>query len=255
MKRQIANVNTHIFRHPFIPWGQRSYPLSLQPDLLLDAIDLDYLTLVGTDVSILGDQSGNGYDFTQTTAANRPVVDSALVPTQIDFTSGNAEFLENTLDISTFAAMSQGSIVGIYEDSSALQYWFAAANSTVSNEYFIAGVNLSKAQLWVSASALGLTQISSPDTLNDGDVVEWSSNGSEYLLKINGLSVTPSIDSGLNNGNWINLPVSLDNISIARLGRSVPVYRTQAFKHLMIRSTPLSVAESLEYATYLNETH
>ena len=57
MKRQISNVNTHIFRHPFIPWGQRSYPLSLQPNLLLDAIDLDSLILDTTDTVAVLDQS------------------------------------------------------------------------------------------------------------------------------------------------------------------------------------------------------
>ena len=402
MKRQIANVNTHIFRHPFIPWGQRSYPLSLQPDLLLDAIDLNALILNGTDTVSLLDQSaqlaetnvytsdfsssvdgivaietvlvvnqtvggetealkiyadGTGsthrayhltstgksgstslrfyipstntnvdgfsinsnaglfYDgkfaildswieipnskgllgvtliinqfkgssavftgandsnddiiyiknweineiagshFTQATAANRPIVDSATVPTQIDFTSANSEFLENTLDVATFAAMSQGSIVSIYDSNASYQY--SITNSSASNSYFVVGTNNNTAALWVfnQTNPIRFEVDTSP---SNGDVIIWRSSGSIVDCSVNGLSAPISIVAGSDNneGQWISNIPTLDNMKIGALEFSSGViYKNTTFKHLMIRSTPLTDAESLTYANYLIQKH
>ena len=76
--------------------------------------------------------------------------------------------------------------------------------------------------------------------------------GSNYILLINGISVE---FTGTDNGQWLSSPSSLDTMSIGSLQQSTIAYYDTTFKHLMIRSTPLSDAESLTYANYLIQKH
>ena len=53
MKRKIPFINSHIFRQPNIPWGSGAFdPFSLNPDLLLDARDVEANIIDSSDRSI-----------------------------------------------------------------------------------------------------------------------------------------------------------------------------------------------------------
>ncbi len=55
--------------------------MTFNPQLWLDARDLGSITITSSAVSVLNDKSGNGYNFTQGTAASRPVPVAGASPT------------------------------------------------------------------------------------------------------------------------------------------------------------------------------
>lgn len=69
--------------------GLKFNPLSLSPALWLDAADTSTITASSGDVSQWNDKSGNGYNFTQSTAANQPKTGTATKNgyNVIDFTT------------------------------------------------------------------------------------------------------------------------------------------------------------------------
>ena len=139
MKRKIPFINSHIFRQPDIPWGSGAFdPFSLNPDLFLDARDVDYLTLNILGAQVIGDQSATGADFTQVVVANQGQVDSATVTTQIEY-DGVSDYSENTLDVAKFAAMSQGSVVQICSET-ANDYSFTMGDSSTTTDWLYMGI-------------------------------------------------------------------------------------------------------------------
>jgi hypothetical protein len=194
-----------------------------------------------------------GSHFTQTISANRGLVDSATVPTQISY-DGVSDYSENTLDVAKFAAMGTGSVVYISKVSGANQIDFGLAATSSNSNYFQFGNNVSKAFLIARIAGVNNIMESSAD-ISDDDVIEWRSNGSVYTLLINGIDSAINEGAYVNDGRWFDSPNALDNMSIGALIKTSSVYRDTTFKHLMIRSTPLTDAESKDYANYLIEKH
>lgn len=208
--------------------------------------DIVYMAEVSTN-------SINGSHFTQVTEASRGLQDSATAPTKITY-DGVADFSDGSLSVASFSGMDKGSIIGIFT-STASQYYVALTDPSVSDKYFAVGVSSSKPYLWVYESGV-VSQLTATDPVDVGSVFEWSSNGSLTTLKINGVSVDITIVAGSNGGQWISTVTSVDNMVISRLELlSTTIYRSTIFKHLMIRSTPLTDAESLTYANYLISKH
>ena len=144
--RKIPNINTHIFKQPNLPWSEGFNPLSLFPKLWVDATDLTALSLSGTDVISMLDKSGNGYDFTQVTPANRPVVDNALNPTKITFTEANSEFLDGSTHLPNFTGDSQGEFVIVGSRVLDLYTMFLSiSDSAQSSNYFATSIDINGA--------------------------------------------------------------------------------------------------------------
>jgi hypothetical protein len=68
---------------------------------------------------------------------------------------------------------------------------------------------------------------------------------------VNGLEVSHTEAHNL----WFSDMNNLDNISIGSIREATPAYADIVFKHLSIFSTPLTDAESADYANYLNKKH
>ena len=210
------------------------------------------LTGLDFDISNVITSEIQGSHFTQVTPANRPVVDSATVPSQIDFTAANSEYLENTLDVSTFAAMSQGSVVWIQGTLGITNECFTFQDNSVNANYFRVGVISSNfVRVTLSKSGGVVNTWFSTSTVSLNDVIEVGSSGSSYFLKINGITDIVNISAGDDDGKFMNYPSTMDIMSVGSIQTATPIYRDTTFKHLMIRSTPLSDAESLTYANYL----
>jgi len=192
--------------------------------------------------------------FTQATAANRPVVDSATVPTQIDFTAANSEFLENNIasQVATFAAMSQGSVVYVVDGNTGTRVMLSFSETSTNDNAFWVGVFTGELAWLNIRQDSGTTQrFLSTTVVSEGDVVIWSSDSSVITCSINGIPDDVTASSGLNDGKFISYPNDLDNMALGGIIRLTNVFYDNTFKHLMIRSTPLSDAESLTYANYL----
>jgi len=73
-------------------------PLSLNPQLWLDAADPTTITLSGSSVTQWDDKSGNGYNVTQGTAISRPTIatDPVTGLTVIDFDGSNDQLIRTT---------------------------------------------------------------------------------------------------------------------------------------------------------------
>lgn len=80
-------------------------PLSLQPDLWLDASDISTITSSGSPakVSQWDDKSGNGRNFTQSTAAQQPLTNTRTINNlnTIEFTGNEAMTAGDVLDLGT----------------------------------------------------------------------------------------------------------------------------------------------------------
>ena len=250
MKRKIPFINSHIFRQPDIPWGSGAFdPFSLNPDLFLDARDVDYLTLNILGAQVIGDQSATGADFTQVVVANQGQVDSATVTTQIEY-DGVSDYSENTLDVAKFAAMSQGSVVQICSET-ANDYSFTMGDSSTTTDWLYMGItSLLKPIIVVRISGVTLNN-QSINPINIGDTYEWKKKNGLIKLLINGLEV----DHTENHNSWFSDLNNIDNIRIGSVSRLTPLYTDLIFKHLSIFSTPLTDAQSLQYANYLIEKH
>jgi hypothetical protein len=229
---------------------------ALNPDLFLDARDLDYLTLNGLGAQVIGDQSATGADFTQVVVANQGQVDSATVPTQISY-DGVSDYSENTLDVAKFAAYDRGSVVYIANIGSSTRYFFTMSDLSVATNFVRFGVtSLNEAILFVRKSGGNSNSMKSTTILSEGDIIEWRSNGSTYTCFINGVEDLAVVNSGVNDGRWFDYPNTLDQMSIsAFILTSGSSFYESDFKHLSIFSTPLTDAESADYANYLNKKH
>lgn len=193
-----------------------------------------------------------GSHFTQLTAANRGLVDSATVPTQITY-DGVSDYSENTLDIAKFAAMSQGSVVFIADDLIGAQ--FSLGNTSTSTEWmYIESKRVSTGRTRILFNtALGVRTMTSTSITNVGDVIEWGSTGTSYFCRING--VEDDVIGAPNDGLWLDSVSNSDSMTIGVLTRLTPFFNDTTFKHLSIFSTPLTDAQSLQYANYLIEKH
>jgi hypothetical protein len=248
--RKIPGVNTHIFKQPNIPWKD-DYPYKLSPLLWLDSTDLDYITLDGTDVNALLDKSNTSADFVLGTA---PTIDNTTNPTKVTFTASNSEYLENTLDIASFSGLSTCSFIYV-NDNNLVQ--FSISDSTQGSSFLWVGAeSTGEALLRVrNTSSTVNNRLNSTNTISIGDVVEWRINDSSYQCFINGIEDVVVVAVGLNNGSGLDTIPDLDNISIGRIGDSSPIYYDNVFKELIITSTPLTDAQSLNLANYLISKH
>jgi hypothetical protein len=197
-----------------------------------------------------------GSHFTQLTAANRGLVDSATVPTQIEY-DGVSDYSENTLDIAKFAAMSTGSVIGICDSNTGVsRAYFAIGDMASNNNNFLTYFDTNnKAVLQIRGVSGVLNLIVSTTVCVDGDVVEWKLVGSAKKCFINGIEDTVIVSFGTNGTQWMDYLDSTYGMSIGSWQRTIPVYYDITFKHLSIFSTPLTDAESADYANYLIEKH
>lgn len=221
----------------------------IRAQLFLD-VNLDFLTLDGLDVAIEGDQSGNGYDFIQATAANRPVVDSVTAPSNITFTAANSEFLENTADVAAFANMNQG-CVGYINDG-ITRTMMAVGDTTVVSGDILFGVDGGKADMLIKAGAASFTSTS---IVPVGASVLWQTDGSIIRCFIDKVEDVVIEVIGLNTGQWLADLVSVNQLAIGKTARTSDVYFDTVFKHAIIRSTPLTSLEIQQWSDGVKVKH
>jgi hypothetical protein len=195
-----------------------------------------------------------GNHFIQTTSVNRPVIDNTTNPTKVTFTASNSEYLENTLDIASFTALSQGSIIGTPTPNGTGNIWYLSfQNPSSAADYFRTGTNSSdKATLTVRKSSGTNNLLNSTSIVADTDVIEWKLINGAKKCFINGIEDAVIVISGSNGSEWIDYPTSLGGAAIGAVYDTPPTsFYDVIMKELIITSTPLTDAQSLNLANYL----
>jgi len=197
---------------------------------------------------IIGEIQGD--HFTQATPANRMLANSATIPTKITALEANSEFLENTLNVAKFAAMSQGSVMLINSQVSNI-YSFTIGDSSSLDDYFYIGIESGGKAICVSrVSGVELTN-TSDSVLSIDDPYEWKKENGVVKLMVKGLEVG---HTG-NHNNWISNSNNLDNMRIGSLSRSTPLFSNVINKALQVKSVPNTAFETLRASNELIARH
>jgi hypothetical protein len=245
--RKVPGVNTHIFKQPDIPWGGLGFPATLSPKLWLDATDLNYLTLSGTDVITLGDKSGNGCDFTQATPANRPVIDSVTNPTKVIFTAANSEFLDGSSGVTNYTSDDDGELIvvaKILTDSPLQRIVCFGKESVVDNN-----------RMHMNYSGSTSDQIT---IFNNGGSSTGRESDPYNVTKSYGYTKDFIYESGVSIGSntrasWLNVNTGIDAFHIGRLPASA-FYSSEVMEVLYF-TNQLTQQKRTDLHTYLANKH
>jgi hypothetical protein len=258
--RKVPGVNTHIFKQPDIPWGGLGFPATLSPKLWLDATDLNYLTLSGTDVITLGDKSGNGYDFPQATPANRPVIDSATNPTKITFTAANSEFLDGSDNIENFKSdtyFEYWTVVDV--DLTNTEYLLGFSDQSFNQDYLILNIQSNgKCAFWAYTDGIN-NVVEVNNALNIGKhVVGYIADGSSYKFIVDNVESGINVVLGSNIGLWIGDYTNknnLDKLTIGSRHRNPIDYSNAIYREGIGVSTPTNTTQRNNIYSYLANKH
>jgi len=194
----------------------------------------------------------NGNHFPQLIAANRGLVDNATTPTKVTFASANSEFLENTLDIASFIALSQGSLTFISDGSSDML--FTLVDSGVENKFIRFGISGSKVNFEINDGGT-ITLLNSTSNAIADKPVTISSDGSVITMFIDGVVDIVVETTGTNTGDWMDSIASVDGAAIGSLRKLTPTFSNTVSKSTIVTATPLTHNESLQLAKYLIAKH
>ena len=256
--RKVPGLDNITFKTPGLPWQSGVQPFSpsdLNPLLWWSAKGLDGLTLTGVDVISLDDLGLNSIDASQSTPANRPVVDNATTPNNVTFVSANSEILTNVNDVSLLTDKSIGSITYLPNPIGVSEFGqLALANSSNTQNFILIGTNsANKAEFRIRISNV-TNSIISNDVVGSDAVVEVSSNGTSWNLRINGIDAGFTTTLG-NTGDWFDAPIGLDSISVGGAMRSSTIYYNTIFRECIVNDNVLTLSESLNQSNYLIEKH
>lgn len=190
----------------------------------------------------------DGYHFSQDTYANRPLVNSLTVPTKIDFTAANSEWLDGSNHKTAF----EGDTVG--------EWMFAFKNLGASA--ILKGLGTIDAggsevlRFERNGNKMGIydgtNSIYGDTDINDSSlhVVSINGNGSTYNMYVDNVAQTIT---GTNTGKWHNDYTWATNcMAICRQNTS---YGDVDFLEEFYFDKLLSVAERTKYVNYLTNKH
>jgi hypothetical protein len=189
--------------------------------------------------------------------ANQGQVDSATVPTQISY-DGVSDYSENTLDVATFSAMSQGSIFYTSTPDGTGNVWvFTMQDASKTTSYIRVGTDANNVAVLAIRKDGGTSYVmKSTSVVTSSSIIEWKSDGNTYQCFINGIEDIVVPTSGDNEGKWFNYTPLLDGMAIGTILTTIPAsFYNVDFKHLSIFSTPLTDVQSKDYANYLIQKH
>ena len=194
-----------------------------------------------------------GNHFTQVTSANRPVIDNATNPTKVTFTAANSEYLENTLDVSSFL-ISQGSITWVSDGLSGRLGQFGLGDGSSDTQWMQFGIIGNKATMsWLDS---GVTYSAETTTsVIEDDIITVSTDSSIIKMYINGIEDVVVMTNTTNTGQFLDEITSATTLSIGRLSRLSSVFYDTILRELIITSTPLTDAQSLDLSNYLINKH
>lgn len=193
------------------------------------------------------DQSGNGNNATQGTAAAQPkIVAAGVVNTEggqpsLDF-DGTDDFLAPASDFDS----ATGSIFAVGLGGN---FGFLMEGEAAGNDFFGAntrggvGFQNDSVHFWQanSGGVHGTTALSAAVVA----LVEWSSNGSAYNFAINGAGETEvTFNSGADDGSWYDTNTTGYNTAIGAIRRSSPVYYAGSVAELLVYGADMSASRA-----------
>lgn len=244
-----------------IEWWDTFIPRSLSGlTLWLDnpAISSNIIEDGSNRVSQWNDISGNNNHFIQTTGADQPLRSGS----DITF-DGATEFLQSDDNVSNFNDnVGELFIIGNNEDISQNGRLIGIGNTSIADDFWhpliwVNGASGGRSQTFGGAfldnSAAQDNNIYSLTALGTSvALMNLSSNGSAYKIEINGVDEVVGIQSGADNGQWIDVLTSRDSFRLGSLQTNGEFFGNVSIRTIVYYNRQLTAAERLQVTNYLN---
>lgn len=220
-------------------------------------------TADGNVVAVWKDQSGNGYDISQTTNEKRPLLRLAA-----NGINGRAAVLfdgSNDIMVRTVAnwlsSDSAGTLAAVYRlptlvANSAI---LASADEAGSGNYifFHPYRNVTTKTLYVrqiNADTEGLVRGGTDQAVNTTYLVVWRSSGTAYTIRENNGNEVLTVVGGANNGDWFADTANRDNFSIGamKFNNTETFFTNALISEVILYNSNLTGADLTNLETYLN---
>ena len=227
-------------RFTYYAVGSTFHPLNLAGSQL-------YFAKNTATPSLWNDQSPNGYDLTQSTATQQPIISA----NSVDFDGVNDVLFRNIAN--PFSGHTLGTFYFSFYFNGNRQELFASADASSDIRLIAFQANT------VFGNKLSVISIrgSSPNRVNSTDslVIGYNygyiaSNGSNYILSLNGVLQTNIVIVGNDDGTWFGNIASRDNISIGGVLRSSSFYSPTKLNKAYYNNTILSAGDITKLNTF-----
>jgi hypothetical protein len=214
----------------------------------------------GDAVTTWEDSHTSNNDFTQATAAKKPTYQTAEINGKpvVRF-DGVDDILENA---SAFLSSTQGAVFAVLRLADPLitnQYLFGSADDASGTRYWICvlregvgqpRIRTAQANADTEDSVRGSTSLLASTIY----ALMWSSNGTDYDLRLNGTSETETVHSGSNTGDWLLETTLRDQFSLGALAYNATEtgYCGLDLGELIMYDTEPSAADIASIEAYLD---
>lgn len=197
--------------------------------------------------SLWNDQSTNGYDLTQSTATQQPTISA----NSVDFDGVNDTLIRNIAN--PFSGHTLGTFYFSFYFDGNRQELFASADSVLNNKLIVFQATTSfgnKLSVFLSTGT-SANRVNSTDSLVIGYNYGYiASNGSNYILSLNGVLQTNIVIVGSDDGTWFGDIPDRDNISIGGVLRSLSFYSRTRLNKAYYNNTILSAGDITKLNTF-----
>ena len=213
----------------------------------------------GDAVAAWNDKSSSGNNYAQAVADSQP----ALKTGANGIGSQNGVLFDGTADHllgSNFSSATSGTAIAVFRLSaspSVAQTVFSSSNEDGVNFFYrLVGYYDTTNQGLVCNQKSGDTQdVVAGDSIavaGNNYVAVWSSSGTAYSMRLNGIAQTLTVSSGANNGDWLGDTLDRDNTVIGAMKRTtVGGYFKGLLCELLLYGTPLSTPDIARVEAYL----
>jgi len=265
-RRKFLLLNQSAAVAAFTPTSITGLQLWLKADtgVFQDAAGTTAATADAHPVGLWKDQSGNGYDVSQSSDALRPILKLAANGINGRATvlfNGSSQFLLRTV-ANWLSSDSAGSIFAVVRLGAVLKsnnMVLGSADEAGSTKYFEVNVVYDQ----TSGKFIETGQINGDtadanrgSTVIAGNTVylcSWRSSGTANFLSVNGSTETITTRSGANNGDWFADTADRDNFTIGALKySSVNYYFKGDIAEVLVYNSNLAGDNLTNVRTYLN---
>ena len=200
--------------------------------------------------SLWNDQSPNGHDLSQGTAIQQPTIGA----NSVDF-DGVDDFMSRSV-VNPFISHTRGIFFMSFEYVSGEVQNFEISNNTTpanQNRFAIIATAIGSIIIAVNSST-GVQNVFTADIgLAVGyNYISIESDGSQYILKINGVISTFTFSLGSDNGTWLNVLNTNQILMSVLISSAGTLYRKNRTNKLYYNNTALSSSDMAKLDTFFS---
>ncbi len=225
--------------------------------LFTDAAATIPVTADGDVVGTWQDQSGNGNDFSQTTASKKPEFKTSQINSKdvVRF-----DGIDNLLTAPNFSSVLEGSIFVTYQLTAALADFsnlLSTSDEASDTEFFLAR----PFDFAVNPNLIIANRRGVPEDKVKGDTIivaatvylsTFRSNNIAYTMRVNGNDETIGILTGANTGSWFGDISARDNFTVGALKRLAEVgFLKGDIRQMLVYDTNIAGADLSNVENFL----